>query len=98
MKLRLQGNSLRLRLTRTEVERLRDTGLVEESVDFGAGAALTYRISAASVPSLHAGFSGRAFTVQVPSSPRASGRRRTRSGFTPRRAPSGSRSRRTSVA
>ncbi len=58
---------MRLRLTRTEVERLRDTGLVEESVDFGAGAALTYRISAASVPSLHAGFSGRAITVQVPS-------------------------------
>ena len=44
MKLRLQGNSVRLRLTRSEVERLREAGLVEESVDFGAGEALTYRL------------------------------------------------------
>jgi hypothetical protein len=44
MKLRLQGNSVRLRLTRSEVERLRETGLVEESVDFGAGEALAYRL------------------------------------------------------
>ena len=44
MKLRLQGNSVRLRLTRSEVERLRETGLVEESVDFGAGQALAYRL------------------------------------------------------
>ena len=44
MKLRLQGNSVRLRLTRSEVERLRETGLVEESIDFGAGEALAYRL------------------------------------------------------
>ena len=44
MKLRLQSNSVRLRLTRSEVERLRDTGLVEESVDFGGGEVLAYRL------------------------------------------------------
>jgi hypothetical protein len=44
MKLRLQGNSVRLRLTRSEVERLREIGLVEESVDFGAGEVLAYRL------------------------------------------------------
>jgi hypothetical protein len=44
MKMRLQGNSVRLRLTRSEVERLRETGLVEESVDFGAGEVLAYRL------------------------------------------------------
>jgi hypothetical protein len=44
MKLRLQRNSLRLRLTRSEVERLRETGLVEESVDFGGGEVLSYRL------------------------------------------------------
>jgi hypothetical protein len=44
MKLRLQGNSVRLRLTRSEVERLRETGLVEESVDFGDGEVLAYRL------------------------------------------------------
>ncbi len=44
MKLRLQGNSVRLRLTRSEVERLRETGLVQESVDFGSGEVLAYRL------------------------------------------------------
>lgn len=44
MKMRLQSNSVRLRLTRPEVERLREAGLVEESVDFGAGAVLAYRL------------------------------------------------------
>jgi hypothetical protein len=43
MKLRLQGNSVLLRLTRPEVERLRETGLVEVSVDFGAGETLACR-------------------------------------------------------
>lgn len=57
MKLRLQGNSVRLRLTRSEVERLRETGLVEESVDFGAGEVLAYRLQS----SLEQGPLGAAF-------------------------------------
>jgi hypothetical protein len=44
MKMRLRGNSIRLRLTRSEVARLLETGRVEERVEFGAGAALTYAI------------------------------------------------------
>ena len=46
MKLRLRGNSLRLRLTRNEVTRLAESGLVEESVSFGTSAdsVLVYRI------------------------------------------------------
>ena len=44
MKLRLQGNSVRLRLTRSEVERLREIGLVEELVDFGTAEVLAYRL------------------------------------------------------
>ena len=42
MKLRLQSNSLRLRLTRREVERLRDSGSVKEALDFGDGEVLVY--------------------------------------------------------
>jgi hypothetical protein len=38
MKLRLQSNSIRLRLKRGEVEQLAKTGRVEEKVVFGAGA------------------------------------------------------------
>ena len=44
MKLRLQGNSLRLRLTRSEVARLHEHGVVEETTAFGADQRLTYRV------------------------------------------------------
>jgi hypothetical protein len=50
MKLRLQGNSVRLRLKRSEVARLRDHGMVEERVDFGGGEVLTYRLLSAGAP------------------------------------------------
>lgn len=38
MKLRIKGNSIRLRLTRGEVEQFGKAGLVEETVEFGPGA------------------------------------------------------------
>lgn len=46
MKLRLRGNSLRLRLTRNEVCRLAEVGLVEEAVVFGGSteSILVYRV------------------------------------------------------
>jgi hypothetical protein len=43
MKLRIQGNSLRFRLTRSEVARLHEEGLVEETTQFAAGR-LAYQI------------------------------------------------------
>lgn len=65
MKLRLQGNSVRLRLTRSEVERLRATGVVTESVEFGAGA-LAYRLEALPRPgSPQARFSDGVVTVSI---------------------------------
>jgi hypothetical protein len=44
MKLRLEGDSLRFRLGRSEVARLRDDRAVEETVSFNTGDSLTYRI------------------------------------------------------
>jgi uncharacterized protein DUF7009 len=44
MKLRMQGNSLRLRLTRSEVAGLHESGLVEQTTSFASGRTLTYRI------------------------------------------------------
>ena len=67
MKLRLQGNSLRLRLTRSEVERFRDTGMVAESVDFGGGEALGYRLESRPEPGpVRAGFRQGTVIVSVP--------------------------------
>jgi hypothetical protein len=68
MKLRLQGNSVRLRLTRSEVERLRDNGIVEETADFGGGEVLAYRLQSRRQPGpMQAGFCQGAVTVSVSS-------------------------------
>jgi hypothetical protein len=44
VKLRIQGNSLRLRLNRSDVEQFRETGILTESLRFGSGAQLTYTL------------------------------------------------------
>ncbi|MGH8288761.1 MAG: DUF7009 family protein [Steroidobacteraceae bacterium] len=44
MKLRIKGDSLRLRLTQGEMRTLADRGAVEDRVSFPDGAALTYRL------------------------------------------------------
>lgn len=44
MKLRIKGNSIRLRLTKSEIDALRDGGLVEESVHFSATSRFTYAL------------------------------------------------------
>ena len=44
MKLRIQGNLLRLRLTRSEVARLQEYGIVEETAQFKADGPLTYGV------------------------------------------------------
>jgi hypothetical protein len=46
MKLRIKGNTLRLRLTQSEVARLDAEGRVEEAVVFGPGVSLHYAIEA----------------------------------------------------
>ncbi|MFZ1699523.1 MAG: hypothetical protein WBO10_01220 [Pyrinomonadaceae bacterium] len=47
MKLRMRNNSIRLRMSQSEVSRLAADGKVEESIDFGAGpeAKLNYSIA-----------------------------------------------------
>jgi hypothetical protein len=42
MKLRIQGNSIRLRLSRSEVEHFGATGHISETVEFGSGSHFTY--------------------------------------------------------
>jgi len=46
MKLRIRGNSLRLRLTQGEVARLDETGRVEEEIVFAPGVSLHYAVEA----------------------------------------------------
>lgn len=68
MKLRIRGNSIRLRLTQGEVERLHAGGSVEEFVDFGHGnERLTYLIASdESVSRIRVDFEGGLLAVRVP--------------------------------
>jgi len=66
MKLRIQGESLRFRLTRLEVARLHESGMVEETAHFGAGRSLTYRIRKGAGGDMRAELAEGAITVHVP--------------------------------
>ena len=67
MKLRIQGNSLRLRLTQKEVAHLRDLGRVESLIEFSAGQELVYVLEGSfQVKSVDAAFDGQVIRVTVP--------------------------------
>jgi hypothetical protein len=67
MKLRIKGDSLRLRLTKGEVSQLDTSGVVEERVRFGGGSALVYRLTRdAKASALSASFAQGAVDIRVP--------------------------------
>jgi hypothetical protein len=66
VKLRIRGNSIRLRLRQGEVRRLETEGLVEERTDFGGGNYLIYALVAADVPAVAATFDGGRVVVRLP--------------------------------
>jgi hypothetical protein len=68
MKIRLQFNSVRLRLKRSEVEQFARTGRVEEKLTFGEGAgnSLFYILETADVPAPQARLTANGVIVQVP--------------------------------
>ena len=67
MKLRIQGDSLRLRLTQKEVAELRDRGRVGSLVEFSPGQELIYFLEGSShAKSVRAAFDGQAIRVTVP--------------------------------
>ena len=48
MKLRIHGNSLRLRLNGSEIQQLRNMGLCSHTLQFGPGSQLTYTLETSS--------------------------------------------------
>lgn len=66
MKLRIQGDSLRLRLTQTDVRTLTDAGAVADEMQVAPGASLRYALRAADAEALAATFDGSALTVLIP--------------------------------
>lgn len=65
MKLRIHGNSVRLRLRKSEIARFAAEGRLTESLAIGGGE-LRYELLAADVPETTADFSGGALVIRVP--------------------------------
>jgi hypothetical protein len=66
MKLRLHGNSLRLRLSQAEVAQFSKTGYVEETIAFSPGASLCYILESSSkIASPQAVFQNGELRVQI---------------------------------
>jgi hypothetical protein len=67
MKLRIQGNVLRLRLTQKEVACLHDHNVVESAVHFPSGRAFRYAlVSSSDAPVVSADYDGDSIRVVVP--------------------------------
>ena len=67
MKLRIQGNALRLRLNQAEVAQFSKTGCFEDSVEFSPGSRLTYALeSSTSIRSPQALYREGSLRIQVP--------------------------------
>ena len=67
MKLRIHGNSVRLRLNQAEICQFSKTGWLEEAVEFAPGSALTFTLeSLSSAHSLCAKYQDGALKIQVP--------------------------------
>jgi len=66
MKLRVRGNSIRLRLAQSEVAALLATGAVEECLSFPAGESLRYRLERSAEADAAAQFCDGAIAVRFP--------------------------------
>ncbi|MCC6726504.1 MAG: hypothetical protein IT258_18525 [Saprospiraceae bacterium] len=66
MKIRMSGNSIRLRLSQSEVTKFFEQGEVSETVHFGADMALTYTLKRDAATEIQASFRDNQITVLVP--------------------------------
>jgi len=65
MKLRIRGNSIRLRLSQRDVKNFKENKTIENSIQFGGGS-LTYSLSSSDIPKLKCDFDGSRIQVWVP--------------------------------
>ncbi|HKP69946.1 MAG TPA: hypothetical protein VJV05_11730 [Pyrinomonadaceae bacterium] len=65
MKLRIKGNSIRLRLLRSEVERFAAEGRISDEISFG-GNALRYTLLASDTAATHAAMGNGEITITIP--------------------------------
>ena len=68
MKLRIRGNTIRFRLSRSELDELASRGVVRDSISFGAGVNLNYGIEVGTADNLAASFESQTILVALPKS------------------------------
>src|SRR5262245_22789247 len=68
MKLRIRGNSVRIRVSQTELTQIADTGAAEDAVRFAPGSELRYRVEVKPTDRLEANFRDPVLRVVVPRS------------------------------
>jgi hypothetical protein len=66
MKLRLNSDTLRLRLTRSEIAQLGESGMVEEKTQFAPGQALWYSVECVEIARPEAALQGNFIRVKLP--------------------------------
>ncbi len=66
MKLRIRGNSIRIRVSKSELAGLAETGSTEDAVRFSPTAELRYRLEVAPSGGVEARFAGAVVTIAVP--------------------------------
>lgn len=66
MKIRIKGNSLRLRLTQSEINLLAEKQAVRETTTFPGEEVLSYALKVADVPSITAALQGHGIEVHLP--------------------------------
>jgi hypothetical protein len=68
MKLWIRGNSIRLRVSKTELARIAETGTAEDSVRFTSAVELKYGIDVRPTGAITAAFDGASLRVTLPKS------------------------------
>ena len=67
MKLRIRGNSIRLRVTQGELKNFAETGAIHDSIEFGPDAQLTYRLTRdVQLAEMAADLNNDVITVRIP--------------------------------
>ncbi len=66
MKIRIKGDTLRLRLTQTEIQTLAETGLVKDAICFAPNNSLNYCLKVADVAHLQAQYLQHSIAVLMP--------------------------------
>jgi hypothetical protein len=68
MKLRIRGNSVRVRLSQSELEQLTHVGVAEDRARFSPDAELVYRVEVSSEGDVRADLTGTTVSVSLPRS------------------------------